>query len=91
MTSLARRNRVKEAWLGLPETWRTELSSAFHTFVPAFVASLVLFFQTTESSAWTKETLLALIIAALAAAARAGFKALSVWVFSRVLPDPKNK
>lgn len=90
MVTKAKVNRVKELWLGLPESWRTELASAWHTFIPAFIGSLVLFVQTQEGTEWTRETLWAAGIAALAAALRAGFKALSVYVFSRVLPDPKK-
>lgn len=92
-TSKAKQNRVKELWLGLPETWRTEIASAFHTFVPVFVGTLYLFFQTQAGSTvpWSKETLAAAIVAGLTAALRAGFKALSVWFFSRYLPDPKDK
>lgn len=84
--SLARRNRVRELWLGLPETWRTELMSAFHTFVPAFVGALAISFQVTGDVSWTRDA----VLAALLAAVRVGFKAVSMWFFSRVLPDPKK-
>jgi hypothetical protein len=85
--SKARRNRVKELWSGLPESWRTELMSAFHTFVPVFVGALLLSFQTTGDISWSKEA----AVAVLAAALRAGFKAVSMSIFSRTLPDPKDK
>jgi len=75
-------NRAKTTWLSLPETWRKELASAFHTFVPAFVSAMILFFQTTSLDNWSKDTVLALMSAALLAAFRSGFKALSVWFFS---------
>jgi len=74
-------------WLGLPETWRTELASAFHTFVPAFLLVMGGFFQSAAEIEWTKEAIIALIVATFTAAMRAGFKALSVWFFSRVLPE----
>lgn len=90
MTSKARRNRVKELWLGLPESWRTEAASAFHTFIPVFVSSLIVFIQTTDNVSWSKETLWATIVAAFLTALRAGFKAVSVWIMSRTLPDPKE-
>jgi len=87
----AKINRVKALWLGLPETWRTEIASAFHTFIPAFMATLYLFIQAQPANAeWTTDTLIALIVGAFMAALRAGFKALSVWFFSRFLPDPKK-
>ena len=85
-TSKARRNRVKELWTGLPESWRAELMSAFHTFVPVFVGSLLLSFEMTGGVSWTKEALIAIVATAL----RAGFKAVSMAVFSRTLPDPKD-
>ena len=88
--SAARRNRVKELWLGLPETWRTEFASAFHTFIPVFFVTMAGFFQSAATVEWTKEALISLIVATFAAALRAGFKALSVWFFSRLLPDPKD-
>lgn len=90
MTSLARRNRIKELWLGIPETWRTELMSAFHTFVPAFIGTLAVSISLMEGLSWTRDTLIAAVGAALLAALRAGFKAVSMWVLTRVLPDPKN-
>ena len=90
MTSQAKRNRVRELWLGLPETWRTELMSAFHTFIPAFVATMVVFLQSAVDTSWTTETLTAALIAAVLAALRSGFKAVSMWVLTRALPDPKK-
>lgn len=89
MASKARRNRVKELWTGLPESWRTELMSAFHTFVPSFVAVMVVFLQSAVDVSWTRETLTAAIVATTLAALRAGFKAVSMWFLSRLLPDPK--
>lgn len=89
MTSEARRNRVKEVWLGLPETWRTELASAFHTFVPIFLLAMAGFLQNASEIEWTKEAVIALVIATVSAGLRAVFKAVSVYMFSRVLPDPK--
>lgn len=77
---------MREAWLGLPETWRTELMSAFHTFVPAFLGVLAVSFQTTGDVSWTRDAVIAVLLAAL----RAGFKAVSMWFFARVLPDPKK-
>lgn len=90
--SKAKQNRVKELWLGLPETWRTEIASAWHTFIPVFFSTLYLFYETHSNTGvtWTKETLAAAIIAGLLAGLRAGFKAVSVWFFSRYLPDPKG-
>ena len=85
-TSLARRNRIKELWTGLPATWRTELMSAFHTFIPAFVGALLISFEVTGGVSWTKEAILAVLLAAF----RAGFKAVSMWFFSRTLPDTKK-
>lgn len=91
--SKAKINRVKELWLGLPETWRTEIASAFHTFMPVFISTLYLFVETQAGNTvpWSKETLAAAAVAGFVAAFRAGFKALSVWFFSRYLPDPKEK
>jgi hypothetical protein len=87
----AKINRVKALWLGIPETWRTEIASAFHTFVPVFMSTFYVFIETsTESVSTSKEALAAAFIAAFLAALRAGFKALSVWLFSRYLPDPKK-
>ena len=85
-TSLARRNRVREVWLGIPETWRTEAMSAFHTFVPVFVLSLITSIEVTDDAAWTWSVAAAI----LSAAARAGFKVLSMYFLTRLLPDPKN-
>lgn len=79
-------NRVKELWLGLPETWRTELASAFHTFVPAFAGAILMSPMIVGTVSWTRDALLALVLSAI----RAGFKAISVWFFSRALPDPKE-
>ncbi len=75
-----------ELWEGFPPTWRTELLSAFHTFVATFVGTILFSLQVTGEVSWTKEALVALLIAAI----RAGFKAVSVYILSRVLPDPKN-
>lgn len=73
--------------MGLPLIWRTHLVSAFHTFVPAFAAVMFVVFETTGEIMWTREALMALFISAL----RAGFKAVSMTVFARTLPDPKDK
>jgi len=90
MTSKARIGRVKELWLGLPETWRTQLASAWHTFWATFIGVFGAFAVTAWDTSWTKETLVAAIIAAAISAIRAGFKAISVLFFTRVLPDPKK-
>jgi len=90
MNTKSKIQRVKELWLGLPETWRTELASAFHTFVPAFVSTLALFIQAGQGMTWSRETVIAFIVGAFLAAVRAGFKAVSVWFFARILPDPKD-
>jgi len=91
MASQAKINRVKALWLGLPETWRTELASGFHTFVPAFMSAMYVFYEAQpQGTPWSKDVLLALILGALGAGVRAGFKALSVWFFSQFLPDPKG-
>lgn len=89
-TSKARRNRVRDLWLGLPETWRTQLASAFHTFVPAFVIAFAMSLFTAQDFSWSVFTLAGIISAAADTGARAGFKALSSWFFIRVLPDPKD-
>jgi hypothetical protein len=90
MTSKAKRNRVKELWLGIPESWRTELASAFHTFVPVFALSLLGALSSLNDVPLEKEAILSLSAGILGAALRAGFKAVSVAIFSRVLPDPKE-
>ena len=89
-TSKARRNRVKELWSGLPESWRTQLASAVNTFLATFAVSIGVFLTSTEGTTWTKETLLAASIAAVVAAVRAGVKAVLTAFFTRVLPDPKK-
>lgn len=66
------------------------MMSAFHTFVPAFAATMVVFFQSAVDTTWTRETLTAATIAAVLAALRSGFKAVSMYIFSRTLPDPKD-
>lgn len=88
--SKAKMERVRELYLGLPETFRTELMSAFHTIIPVFFGTLAVFFQSASEIPWTKEAVIALIVASLTAAFRAVFKALSMWIFTRILPDPKN-
>ena len=89
MVSKARQNRVKELWEGLPNTWRTELMSAFHTFIPAFALTLYTQIQLAQGVSWTKDTILAFTVATGLAALRSGFKAVSMWVLSRLLPDPR--
>lgn len=89
MKSKARRGRVMELWTGLPESWRTELMSAFHTFIPAFLGTLAVFMYSAFDTSWTKETLVAAVIGTVLAALRAGFKAASMAVLSRFLPDHK--
>lgn len=84
-TTKARRNRVAELWFYVPETYRKEIMSAIHTFIPAFVGSLIISFQVTGEVSWTRDAIIAIIFAA----ARAGFKSVSVYILSRVLPDPK--
>ena len=71
--------KSKSLWAKIPVAWKKELMSAFHTFVPAFLGALYFSFQATGSVEWTKEALLAVLLAAL----RAGFKALSQWFFAR--------
>ena len=88
--SKARRERVRELWAGLPESFRTELMSFFHTFVPIFVGTLAVFFQSAAEIPWTTEAFTALLVATFTAGSRAVFKALSMWFFTRVLPDPKS-
>lgn len=79
----SRLNKVKQAWLGLPETWRTQLASAWHTFIPAFIGSLLISFQVTGGTNITAD----LVLSILLAATRAGFKAVSVWFFSLFVKD----
>lgn len=89
MASKSKINRAKELWLGLPETWRTQLASAFHTFGATFLGVFGAFVLSATDLAWTRETLIASSFAAVVAAIRAGVKAVSIAFFSRVLPDPK--
>jgi hypothetical protein len=91
MVSTARRNRVKELWLGLPETWRTQIASAWHTFGATFLGVFGAFVLSALEMPWTQEALYAAATAAFIAAIRAGFKAVSIAFFSRTLPDPKKK
>lgn len=90
MSTLASRERVKKLWLGLPETWRTQLASAFHTFGATFIAVFGAFVLSAWEMPWSRETLMAAAFAALVAAVRAGFKAVSIAFFSRTMPDPKK-
>jgi len=87
MASKARISRVKEAWLGLPESWRTNLASAWHTFIPAFIGAILLSPLIVGDGSITLDAAAALVLTAV----RAGFKAISVWFFSRTLPDPKDE
>lgn len=75
--------KIKQFWMSLPETWRTQIASAFHTFVPAFIGSVLISFQVTGSTEITTDVILSVILAAT----RAGFKAVSVWFFSRYTKD----
>lgn len=86
-TSKAKRNRVEELWFYVPETWRKEIMSAIHTFLAVFAGTLLLSLQSTGDVSWTNEILLGLFVSAL----RAGVKAVSLAVLSRLLPDPKAK
>lgn len=88
--SLAVRNRIKNVWVGLPESWRTQLASAWHTFLPAFGTSLFLSLEALKGQPIGSDVILATASAILLSALRSGFKAVSVWFFSRVLRDPKE-
>lgn len=83
--SKARRNRIKEVWTGLPESWRTLLKSAVDTFIAAFLLEVIEVINTGDFSL-TRATLRALLIAAL----RAGVKASTTATITQILPDPKN-
>lgn len=86
MVSKAKINRVKELYLGLPESWRTQIASAWHTFIPAFLGTFTAFLAASDTSLLE----IGSISAAATMAYRAGFKALSVSLLSRALPDPKE-
>ena len=86
MASKARIARVQKAWFSLPDSWRVELASAFHTFAPAFVGAILLSPVVVGEVSITRDAVAALALTAV----RAGFKAVSVWFFSRTLPDPKE-
>lgn len=72
-------NIIRRTWLSIPKSYRTEIISAWHTFVPAFIGSVIISFQVTGSTEITTDIALSVVLAAT----RAGFKAVSVWFFSR--------
>ena len=86
MPTKARIARVQARWFSLPDSWRVELSSAFHTFAPAFVGAILLSPVVIGETSITRDAVAALALTAV----RSGFKAVSVWFFSRTLPDPKE-
>lgn len=71
---------------GIPETWRSQLASAFHTFISDFLLSLGASMVVTGDVKFETGA----IMAALLVAVRAGVKAVSLAFFSRTLPDPQN-
>jgi hypothetical protein len=85
-TSEAGRNRIKELWLGIPETWRTHLKSAFDTFVAAFLTEALTILTTSSDFSFTRTAVYGLLTAAI----RAGVKASSTATLVRVVPDPKK-
>lgn len=74
-------------WRKIPEVYRLEIVSVTQTFIAVFGATFVMFVQTNGTQAWTYETVVALIIGAFVAAARAGVKAAwigaAAWLASR--------
>lgn len=78
------RKKLLGRWDRIPAGVKDHLISAFHTFVPAFVSTFVIFFQSQPDAPITGEAFVALVVAAFATAARAGFKALSLWMVSKV-------
>lgn len=80
---MQKKNKLKRFWLSFPESWRVQLASAFHTFVPAFIGSVLISFQVTGGTRITTDIALSILLAAT----RAGFKAVSVWFFSTFSKD----
>ena len=66
--------KLQELWARLPLKLRKELVSFLHTFLGVFV-SLVL--SGIADAPWTKEAVIALLIAALRSAIKAGWNAVA--------------
>jgi len=86
MKSQAKRNRIKEAWFGLPETWRTRLISLVTTFIAGFLFSVGQAFMASDAVSLESIT----VWSTLLAATRAGVKAIMEIFVVQTLPDPKE-
>jgi hypothetical protein len=71
---MGKQNWVQKQWDSVPKSWKVELVSIVQTFIPAFIGALAISIELTGGVVWTKDALLAILLAA----ARSGFKA--VWL-----------
>lgn len=71
---MSKMNRLQKLWDDVPYSWRVEIVSVIHTFVPAFIGALAISFEVTGDFSWTKEA----VLAAVLAAGRSAFKA--TWI-----------
>jgi hypothetical protein len=87
MSTKAKRNRVSDLWLQLPQTWRIHLVSAFNTFVSAFVTEILWLLSTSTDFSITRTAL----FGALSVAVRSiAVKPATTLVIPEVLPDTKK-
>ena len=85
--SKAKMERIRQAWLGLPESWRTHAASMFNTFVSTFVTELG--YMAMTSSDFTLSRFV--VFGALNAAVRATLiKPTTTAVGTRTFPEPKK-
>ena len=73
-----------ERWKSLPESWRLEIQSAWHTFVAAFILTIGTQVMAGDVQ-WTGDMMIAVLLAAL----RSGVKAVFVWIYSQVKAKPQ--
>lgn len=79
-------DKIIKAWSKIPQSWRVEILSAWHTFVPAFVTALVFQIETMGEIKWGLDVIISLILTA----SRSAFKVLWAWFVAKVTVPSKK-
>jgi len=77
-------NRIKAIWLKIPEKWQLEIKSAWHTFLSAFIVSVLIELGAHQNESITMNLAIGIGSAAVRGGVKAGGIALWNWVTTQI-------